>query len=83
SESTPATGGTSAADHAAANLVGKNRGQFNKWAFADPLIRKDTALQRSITDKSFINSLLQLGKVFEDGDGVFQSGAPGEEVTAE
>ena len=51
---------------------GKTRAEFNKAAYADPLIRKDTALQRSITDKSFINSLVQLGEVAEDENGVFQ-----------
>ncbi len=64
--------GVSAAEWAEENLVGKTRAAFNKWAFADPKIRKDTALQRSISDKSFINSLVQLGRVLEDEDGVFQ-----------
>ncbi|KKK59706.1 hypothetical protein LCGC14_3031730, partial [marine sediment metagenome] len=45
----------------------------------DPLVRKDTGLQRAITDKSFINDLIQLGKVKEDENGVFQA----VEVTAE
>lgn len=69
----------STADHAAANLIGKDRKTFNAWAFADPLVRKDTGLQRAITDKSFINDLIQLGKVKEDENGVFQA----VEVTAE
>ena len=69
----------SAAEWAEENLTGgkegpKTRAQFNKWAFADPKVRKDTALQRTITDKSFINSLVQLGKVHEDTDGIFQAG---------
>lgn len=75
--------GVSAADWAEQNLTGSatgpgaskgpmTRADFNKWAFADPQVRKDTSLQRSITDKSFINSLLQLERVVEDGDGVFQ-----------
>ena len=63
----------SAAEWAEGNLVGKTRAQFNKWAFADPLVRKDKELQRSITDKSFINSLIQLGRVAEDEDGVFRT----------
>ena len=62
------------AEWAEQNLIGKSRAEFNKWAFADPMVRKDTGLQRSITDKSFINSLLQLGRVTEDGDGIFQVG---------
>ena len=66
-----AASGVSAAEWAEQNLIGKTRADFNKWAFADPQVRKDTQLQRSITDKSFINSLLQLGRVTEDGDGVF------------
>ena len=69
----------SAAEWAEQNLAGKTRGDFNKWAFADPRVRKDLALQRSITDKSFINSLLQLGRVVEDENGVFQSATPAAE----
>ena len=64
--------GQSAADWAEENLVGKTRAQFNKWAFADTRVRKDTALQRSISDKSFITALVQMGKVAEDTDGIFQ-----------
>ena len=52
-------------------LDNKTRAEFNKSFYADPLCRKDTALQRSVTDKSFINSLVQLGKFTEDEDGVF------------
>jgi len=63
---------TSAKDRATELLIGKTRAEFNKAAYADPIIRKDTALQRAITDKSFINSLLQLGTVMEDENGVFQ-----------
>lgn len=71
--------GQAAPDWAEKNLIGKSRADFNKWAYADPKIRKDTALQRSITDKSFINSLLKLGRVHEDADGIFQAGpTPGE-----
>ncbi len=62
----------SAADRAKELLIGKTRADFNKAAYADPIIRKDTGLQRSITDKSFINSLVQLGKVHEDENGVFK-----------
>lgn len=70
-----ATSGASlptAKDRAKELLIGKTRADFNKAAYADPLIRKDTALQRAITDKSFINSLVQLGEVVEDENGVFQ-----------
>lgn len=65
-----------AADRALELLIGKTRAEFNKAAYADPIIRKDTALQRAITDKSFINSQLQLGKVVEDENGVFQYPPP-------
>jgi len=61
-----------AKDRAKELLIGKTRAEFNKAAYADPLIRKDTALQRAITDKSFVNSLVQLGEVVEDENGVFQ-----------
>lgn len=66
------SGEASAAEWAKQNLVGKTRIQFNKWAFADGRVRKDKELQRSITDKSFINSLMQLGRIIEDEEGVFQ-----------
>lgn len=65
------SGAQSAADWAEENLLGKTRADFNKWAYADPKVRKDTALQRSITDKSFINSLVQLKRIEEDENGVF------------
>lgn len=64
--------GVSAAEWAEQNLIGKSKAQFNKWAFADPSVRKDKDLQRSIQDKSFIASLVQLGRVVEDEDGIFQ-----------
>ena len=66
-----ADSGQSAADYAEENIFGKTRAEFNKWAYSDPKIRKDTALQRSITDKSFINSLIQLKRIEEDENGVF------------
>lgn len=61
-----------AANRALELLIGKTRAEFNKAAYADPIIRKDTALQRAITDKSFINAQVQLGAVVEDENGVFQ-----------
>jgi len=64
--------GSSTAEYAEDNLIGKTRAQFNKWAFDDARIRKDAALQRSISDKSLINALLKLGKVIVDENGVFQ-----------
>lgn len=66
----------SAKDRAKELLVGKNRADFNKVAYSDPIIRNDPALQRAITDKSFINSLIQLGEVIEDENGVFKLPAP-------
>ncbi len=66
------TDGGDAADWALENLIGKTKAEFNKWAFKDSRIRKDTGLQRSITDKSFITSLVQLEKIAEDADRVFQ-----------
>lgn len=62
-----------AKDRAKELLIGKTKADFNKAAYADPIIRKDTALQRAITDKSFINSLIQLGEVEEDENGVFKA----------
>jgi len=67
-----------AKDEALRLLIGRTRAEFNKEAYADPIIRKDTALQRAITDKSFVNSLLQLGTVEEDENGIFRKVAPSE-----
>ena len=64
--------GQSAADWAEENIIRKTKAEFNKWAFADPKIRKDIALQRSISDQSFVNALVQMKKVEEDADGRFQ-----------
>jgi len=73
-----ADSGQSASDLAEEQMIGKTRAEFNKWAYSNPQIRKDVALQRSITDKSFVNGLVTLGRVHEDADGVFQPG-PAEE----
>jgi len=64
--------GQSATEWAEENLVGKTRADFNKWAFTDPRVRKDIQLTRSITDKSFVNGLVQIRRVEEDENGVFQ-----------
>jgi len=61
----------SAGDRAKEILDGKTRAEFNKAAYADPVIRKDTDLQRAITDKSFIASLIQLKEFTEDENGTF------------
>lgn len=62
---------TTAMDVAKGLLDGKTRAQFNKAAYADPIIRKDTEFQRAITDKSFITAVVQQGEFTEDEDGVF------------
>ena len=64
--------GESIADYAEEHVIGLTRAEFNKWAYSDSKIRKDIAFQRSVTDKSFITSLIQLGRVEENEDGVFQ-----------
>lgn len=77
-------GAKSAIEKAKELLDGKTRADFNKAAYADPIIRADDKFQRTITDKSFINSMVQIGEFTEDGEGVFHSTtkaevAPGEE----
>lgn len=76
-----AGGKQSAAARAKELLIGKTRAEFNKLAYADPLIKADPALQRAITDRSFINALVQTGEVAEDANGVF-SWAPGKGTAA-
>ena len=65
--------GLDTAEYATKLLIGKNRGDFNKAATTDSRIRKDAGLTRAILDKSFITSLVELGVVEEDSDGVFQA----------
>jgi len=60
-----------ALEHAKALLDGKSLSEFNKVAFADENIRGGTDLQRSITDRSFINSLLQLGEFTKDSNDIY------------
>ena len=79
-----ATGATtlqSAADRARELIPGKTRAEFNKAAYADPIIRKDSTLQRAITNKSFIAGLLTTGAIVEDENGVFQLPVAATEAT--
>lgn len=62
----------SAAEVARQLIIGKTRAEFNKAAYADPVIRKDSELQRAITNKSFITGLVTAGEIVEDENGVFQ-----------
>lgn len=65
-------GGTKDALEVARGLLdGRTRADFNAKAFADETIRKDTNLQQSIIDKSFITAELQLGNFEEDAEGIF------------
>lgn len=59
------------AERAKELLNGRTRAEFNKVAYADPIIRADPTFQRTITDKSFINAMLQLGEFVEDENGIF------------
>ena len=54
-------------------LDGKTLPEFNKAAYADPIIRQESAkdLQRSITDKSFITALLTTKEFTKDAAGVY------------
>ena len=64
---------TSALDEAKKLLDGKTRAEFNRTAYANPIIRQDVNFQRAVTDKSFINSMVQLGEFTEDENGIFHS----------
>jgi hypothetical protein len=54
-------------------IIGKDRAAFNKAAIANPVIKKDVAFIKTITDKSFITSALQLGELAEV-NGIFKAG---------
>ena len=62
---------TSSAEQAKKLLDGKTITEFNKAAYSDPLIRKDTELQRSITDKSFVKAMLAAGEFTKDSNDLY------------
>lgn len=62
-------------DKLLAELIGKNRAEFNKAALALDYVKKDPPLQRAIMDKSFITGVVAAGQVYEDADGIFRAGA--------
>ena len=70
----PEGGIESANDILLKELIGKTRAEFNKVAFTLDCVRANPALQRAITDKSFITGMASTGKVYEDANGVFQAG---------
>lgn len=52
-------------------LDGKTLAEFNKAAYADPLVKTDVELQRAITDKSFVKSMLSAGTFTKGPDNVY------------
>lgn len=68
-------GSTTAADQAKKLLDGKGLSDFNKDAFADPIIRKDAELQRSITDKSFVKAMLASKEFTKDESDIYHRAA--------
>lgn len=64
-------GVVTAADRAKELLDGNAISDFNKKALADTLIRKDPALQRAITDRSFVKGLLDSGEFTKDDVDIF------------
>jgi len=62
---------TSAQERAKQLLDGKTMPDFNSAALADPLIRADTDLQRAITDRSFVQAMLQTGEFTKDENDIF------------
>src|SRR4030042_7197235 len=52
-------------------LDGSSLADFNKAAYSSPIIKKDVAFQKAITDKSFVKSMIAL-KLFDvDKNGVY------------
>lgn len=62
---------TSAAEQALRLLDGKTLAEFNKEAYANPIIRKDTDLQRAITDKSFVKAMIMTEEFTKDDSDVY------------
>lgn len=62
---------TTSTDQAKNLLDGRSLAEFNKLAFADPIVRKDTALVKSITNKSFVKGLVDSGEFVKDDTDVY------------
>jgi len=69
---------TSATEQAKSLLDGKTLAEFNKIAYADPIIRKDVDLQRAITDKSFVKAMVATGEFTKDDSDVYHQVAKAE-----
>jgi hypothetical protein len=65
------SGVSTATEQAKRLLDGKTVSEFNKAAYADPVIKRDTELQRSITDKSFIKAMTASGEFKKDENDVY------------
>jgi len=61
----------SADDQAKKLLDGKTLSEFNKEALADPVIRKNTELQRSIMDKSWVKAMVVAGEFTKDENDLY------------
>lgn len=62
---------TTANDQAQNLLDGRSLSEFNKLAFADPIVRKDSGLVKSITNKSFVKGLVDNGLFAKDENDVY------------
>jgi hypothetical protein len=52
-------------------LDGKSLAEFNKAVFAIPAVKADANLQRSITDRSLVNTLVQMGEFNKDANDIY------------
>lgn len=62
----PAVKANAAMARAIELLDGKTLAEFNKAAYADPIIRKDVAFQKTISDKSFVKQVMADGLFTKD-----------------
>lgn len=62
---------TTPLDQAKKFLDGRSLSDFNKAALADPIIRNDGELIVAITNKSFVNALVQTGEFTKDESDVY------------
>jgi len=52
-------------------LDGKTLNEFNRASLADPEVKKDTAIQRAIMDKSFVKKLIADGIATKDENDIY------------
>lgn len=65
------TTSSDALEHLKGLLDGKSLSEFNKIAFGDPVVKSSPDIQTALTNRTFINSLVQLGEFSKDTNDIY------------